>query len=91
MKKKGYIWMILLTLYTLFTVICGCLSRMDSGYGVLMFRIWYLITAAVWIALAVTMAVLLVRLLRLKKLKNEFEKMEQEIKELEQEINHRKG
>lgn len=36
-----------------------------------MFQIWYQVTAVIWFILAVTVIILLIRLLRLNKLKNE--------------------
>lgn len=41
-----------------------------------MFQIWYQVSAVIWLVLAVTAVMLLIRLLKLKKLRNE--------------INHRK-
>lgn len=56
-------------LYSVFTIICGCLSWMFSKLRILMFQIWYQVTAVIWFILAVTVIVLLIRLLRLNKLK----------------------
>lgn len=36
-----------------------------------MFQIWYQVTAVIWFIFAVTVIILLIRLLRLNKLKNE--------------------
>lgn len=63
-------------LYAVFTITCGCLSWMYSEHRILMFQIWYQVTAVIWLVLAVTAAMWLTRLLKLKKLRNE--------------INHRK-
>ena len=75
-KIKDYKLAIFLALYSVFTIICGCLSWMFSKLRILMFQIWYQVTAVIWLVLAVTAVVLLIRLLKLKKLRNE--------------INHRK-
>ena len=62
--------------YAVFTITCGCLGWMFPEYRVLMFQIWYQVSAVIWLALAVTALALFIRLQKLKKLKNE--------------INHRK-
>ena len=41
-----------------------------------MFQIWYQVTAVIWFILAVTVIILLIRLLRLNKLKNEVKTLE---------------
>ena len=69
-KIKDYKLAIFLALYSVFTIICGCLSWMFSKLRILMFQIWYQVTAIIWFILAVTVIVLLIRLLRLNKLKN---------------------
>ena len=70
-KIKDYKLAIFLALYSVFTIICGCLSWMFSKLRILMFQIWYQVTVVIWFILAVTVIVLLIRLLRLNKLKNE--------------------
>ena len=70
-KIKDYKLAIFLALYSVFTIICGCLSWMFSKQRILMFQIWYQVTAVIWFILAVTVIILLIRLLRLNKLKNE--------------------
>ena len=75
-KIKDYKLAIFLALYSVFTIICGCLSGMFSKLRILMFQIWYQVTAVIWLVLAVTAVMLLTRLLKLNKLRNE--------------INHRK-
>lgn len=70
-KIKDYKLAIFLALYSVFTIICGCLSWMFSKLRILMFQIWYQVTAVIWFILAVTVIILLIRLLRLNKLKNE--------------------
>jgi len=47
------------------------LSWMFSEHRILMFQIWYQVTAAIWLVLATAVIVLLTRLLKLNKLKNE--------------------
>ena len=69
--SKDYKLAIFFALYYVFTIICGCLSWMFSKLRILMFQIWYQVTAVIWFILAVTVIVLLIRLLRLNKLKNE--------------------
>ena len=70
-KIKDYKLAIFLALYSVFTIICGYLSWMFSKLRILMFQIWYQVTAVIWFILAVTVIILLIRLLRLNKLKNE--------------------
>ena len=70
-KIKDYKLAIFLALYSVFTIICGCLSWMFSKQRILMFQMWYQVTAVIWFILAVTVIILLIRLLRLNKLKNE--------------------
>lgn len=70
-KIKDYKLAIFFALYSVFTIICGCLSWMFSKLRILMFQIWYQVAAVIWFILAVTVIVLLIRLLRLNKLKNE--------------------
>lgn len=62
---------IFLILYFLFTIACGCFGWLLREQGILLFRIWYQVTAAIWLALAVTVVVLLTRLLKLNKLRNQ--------------------
>lgn len=76
-KIKKHRRTILLALYTVFTIICSCLSWIFSEYRVLMFQIWYQVTAAIWLVLATMALMLLTKLLKIKKLGDE--------------INHRKG
>ncbi|ENZ21733.1 hypothetical protein HMPREF1088_03056 [[Clostridium] clostridioforme 90A3] len=70
-KIKDYKLAIFLALYSVFTIICGCLSWMFSKLRILMFQIWYQVTDVIWFIFAVTVIILLIRLLRLNKLKNE--------------------
>ena len=70
-KIKDYKLAIFLALYSVFTIICGWLSWMFSKLRILMFQIWYQVTAVIWFIFAVTVIILLIRLLRLNKLKNE--------------------
>ena len=74
--KKDHRLTVFLAPYAVFTIICGCLGWMFSEYRILMFQIWYQVSAVIWLVLAVTVVMLLIRLLKLKKLRNE--------------INHRK-
>lgn len=70
-KVKDYRRTILLVLYTVFTIICGCLSWIFSENRVLMFQIWYQVTAAIWLVLAIVALMLLTKLLKIKKLGDE--------------------
>ena len=70
-KIKDYRLTVFFALYTVFTIICGCLSWMFSEHRILMFQIWYQVTAVIWLVLAVTAVMLLTKLLKLNKLKNE--------------------
>lgn len=77
MKKiKDHSLIVFLAPYAVFTIICGCLGWMFSEYRIVMFQIWYQVSAVIWLVLAVTAVMLLIRPLKLKKLRNE--------------INHRK-
>ncbi|WP_455724743.1 conjugal transfer protein [Dysosmobacter welbionis] len=75
-KIKGHRLTVFFALYAVFTIICGCLSWIFSEHRILMFQIWYQVSAVIRLALAVTAVMLLIRLLKLKKLRNK--------------INHRK-
>lgn len=70
-RIKDYKPAIFLVLYSVFTIICGCLSWMLCEQRILMFQIWYQITAVIRLVLAVTVVVLLARLLKLNKQENE--------------------
>ncbi|MDU7709798.1 MAG: conjugal transfer protein [Clostridium sp.] len=70
MKIKNYKPAIFFALYSVFTIICGYLSWMFSKLRILMFQIWYQVTAVIWFILSVTVIVLLIRLLRPNKPKN---------------------
>jgi uncharacterized membrane protein YidH (DUF202 family) len=70
-KIRDHKWAISLAIYAVFTIICGCLNWMFREQRVLMFQIWYQVTAVIWLVLAVTVVVLRIKLLRLNKLKNE--------------------
>lgn len=77
MKKiKAHRLTVFFALYAVFTIICGCLSWIFSEHKILVFQIWYQVSAVIWLVLAVMAVMLLIRLLKLKKLRNE--------------INHRK-
>ena len=73
MKKKirDYRLAVFFALYAVFTIVCGCFSWMFSEHSILMFQIWYQVTAVIWLALAVTAARFLIRLLKIRKLRNE--------------------
>ncbi len=76
-KFKEHRRTMLLALYTVFTIVCSCLSWIFSEYRVLLFQLWYRVTAAVWLVLAIMALMLLIKLLKIKKLRDE--------------INHRRG
>lgn len=65
---------IFLLLYIIFTITSVLLGVMFTEYRMLLFRIWYLITAAVWFHLAITVIALFDRLYYVKKLKTRFKK-----------------
>ena len=71
LKIKNYKMEVFLILYLLFTIACGCLSWLFCEQRILLLQILYQVTAVIWLALAVTVVVLLARLLKLNKLKNE--------------------
>lgn len=62
---------IFFALYAVFTITCGCLIWMFFEHRILMFQIWYQVTAVIWLVLAVTAVMLLTKLLKLNKLRNE--------------------
>lgn len=62
-----------LVTYYVFTIVCVSLSWMFREQRILIFQIWYQVTAAIWLVLAVMVVVLLIKLLRLMKIKNEIE------------------
>ena len=66
--------------YVIFTSTIGFLSWMFTESGVLLFRIWYLMTTFIWINLAITVLVLFRRLSCLNKLKIELQKLEEKMK-----------
>ena len=70
-KIKDYKLAIFLALYSVFTIICSCLSWMLSKQRILIFHIWYQVTVVICFILSVIEIVVLIRLLRLNKLKNE--------------------
>ena len=70
-KIKDHSLTVFFALYIVFTIICGGLGWIFSKYRILMFQIWYHVSAVIWLVLAVTAVVLLIRLLKLKKLRNE--------------------
>ena len=70
-KIKDHRLTVFFALYAVFTIICGCLSWMFSEHRILMFQIWYRVSAVIWLVLAVTAVKLLTKLLKLNKLKNE--------------------
>jgi hypothetical protein len=70
-KTKDYKLENLFALYSVFTIICSCLSWMLSKQRILIFHIWYQVTVVICFILSVIEIVVLIRLLRLNKLKNE--------------------
>lgn len=75
-KIKDDVLTVSFIFYAVFTITCGCLSWMFSKHRILIFQIWYQVTAVIWLVLAVMVLMLLTKLLKIKKLRNE--------------INHRK-
>ena len=71
LKIKNYKAAIFLGFYFLFTITCGCLSWMFCEQRILVFQIWYQVTGVIWLALAVTVLVMLTRLQKINKLRNE--------------------
>ena len=64
--KKDHKLTVFFALYAVFTIICGCLGWMFSEYRILMFQIWYQVTAVIWLVLAVTAVKLFTKLLKLR-------------------------
>ena len=55
MKKiKDHRLTVFFALYAVFTIICGCLSWIFSEHKILVFQIWYQVSAVIWLVLAVT-------------------------------------
>lgn len=75
-KMKNDKLIILMLLYAVFTSTINCLCGMFTEYGVLLFQIWYLTTAAIWFELAITVLVLFNRLSCLNKMRSELQKLE---------------
>ena len=67
---------IFVLLYAVFTSTINCLFGMFTEYGVLLFQIWYLTTAAIWFDLAITVLVSFNRLSCLNKMRSELQKLE---------------
>ena len=70
-KIKDHSLTVFFALYAVLTIICSCLNWMFFEHRILMFQIWYQVTAVIWLVLAVTAVMLLTKLLKLNKLKNE--------------------
>lgn len=70
-KIKKFVPAFLLTLYTTFTITCGGLGWSFRKWRIELFQVWYQVTALIWFILAITVIVLLVKLCKLNKLKNE--------------------
>ena len=64
-KIKDYRLTVFFAPYAVFTIICGCLICMFSEHRILMFQIWYQVTAVIWLILAVTAVMLLTKHLKL--------------------------
>lgn len=64
--KKDHKLTVFFALYAVFTIICGCLSWMFFEHRILMFQIWYQVTAVIWLVLAVTAVKLFTKLLKLR-------------------------
>ena len=75
-KIKDHRLTVFFALYAVLTITCGCLSWMFSKHKILMFQIWYQVTAVIWLVLTIMVLMLLSKLLKIRKLRNE--------------INHRK-
>ncbi len=70
MKKiKSERWIFFFILYSLFTVICSCVSLIFPAHRIIVIQVWYQISVVGWIFLAVTMVRLLIRLQKINKLK----------------------
>lgn len=64
--KKDHKLTVFFALYAVFTIICGCLSWMFFKHRILIFQIWYQVTAVIWLVLAVTAVKLFTKLLKLR-------------------------
>ena len=64
--KKDHKLTVFFALYAVFTIICGCLSWMFFVHRILIFQIWYQVTAVIWLVLAVTAVKLFTKLLKLR-------------------------
>ena len=64
--KKDHKLTVFFALYAVFTIISGCLSWMFFEYRILIFQIWYQVTAVIWLVLAVTAVKLFTKLLKLR-------------------------
>lgn len=80
-KMKHDPLIIFVLFYVIFTSTIGCLCWLFTESGVLLFRIWYLMTTFIWISLAITVLVLFGRLSCLNKLNIKLQKLEKEMKD----------
>ena len=64
--KKDHKLTVFFALYAVFTIICGCLSWMFFKHRILIFQIWYQVTAVIWLVLVVTAVKLFTKLLKLR-------------------------
>lgn len=80
-KMKHDPLIIFVLFYVIFTSTIGCLCWLFTESGVLLFRIWYLMTTFIWIGLAITVLVLFRRLSCLNKLNIKLQKLEKEMKD----------
>ena len=64
--KKDHKLTVFFALYAVFTIICGCLSWTIFEHRILIFQIWYQVTAVIWLVLAVTAVKLFTKLLKLR-------------------------
>ena len=63
-KYKKRCLTVFLMLYLAFTVLCGCSGWILPAHRMVILRVWYRVSAAVWLFLAAAAAVLLIRLLK---------------------------
>lgn len=63
---------ILFYFYHVFTILCSYLGWNLSEQRMAIFKIWYQVSVMIWFILAVTMIMLLIKLMKLTKLRNRF-------------------
>lgn len=73
-RKNKFMSAFFRTLYIIFSVICGGMGWLFHDWRTLIFQLWYQVTASIWLVLAITAIVLLVKVCKLNNLKRKIHK-----------------